>query len=178
MKANKLLIILETVGMYLAQVPLYLMLIFFNFEETKDYGGPCFVAFLIASGVISIIFIANIVLSIVSIFKGDESPAKVTMISKLALIPWYIFNFVFCAILLSGFLNPFLFMAIPLAMFIMISMTYFYMLSMSLPNVAHFINSWAKKKVKPHPLTIVAVVFLFVFCLDPVGAVIYYLKTK
>ena len=178
MKANKILIILETIGMYVSQIPLYLLLTFFNMEQFQEYSDECFYAFLIAIAVIAPIFIASHVFSAISIFKGDENPGKVTMICKLALIPWYIFNFVFCALVLAGFLNPFLFLAIPVVMVIMILTTYFYMFSMSLPDICYFLNLVTKKKIKADALLIISVVMLFIFCLDPVGAIIYYLKTK
>lgn len=124
------------------------------------------------------LFITSGVLSIVSIFKGKENPSKIVMICKLALIPWYILNFAMCFCLIGGMLNPFLFLAIPIVIAIMVSSTYLYMIFMSAPDICYFLHQIIKEKKKPDALTIISIVMLFIFCLDPVGGVIYYIKTK
>lgn len=182
MKANKLLLIIQTIGMYAMHTPLYILFILLQCHVDdailSKLSNPCLIIFLVLSVLLLPVCALIAIFSIISIFKGEESPSKVTMIVKLALIPWYVMNFALCAVLLSGFLNPFLMLAIPLAMAIMSIVTYIYMIATSLPDIAFFINRLIKRKIRISGGIIVSLVFLFIFCLDIVGGVIYHLEMK
>ena len=184
MKANRILLIIQTIGMYAMHTPLYILFILLQCHVDdailSKLSNPCLIIFLVLSVLLLPVCVLLAVFSIISIFKGEEkeSPSKITMIIKLALIPWYILNFVLCAVLLSGFLNPFLMLAIPLAMAIMSVVTYIYMIATSLPDIAYFINRLIKRKIRISGGIIVSIVFLFIFCLDIVGGVIYHLEMK
>lgn len=182
MKANKILLILLAVSMYLSHIPLYIaaLAIFFQdlFQFEGDLGTPLFFISLGLMGVTLVIATLITVFSIISIFKGKETPSKVTMIVKLALIPWFVLNFALCVCILGGMMNPFLLWGIPAMMVIMVFTTYINMLASSLPDIAWFVRLLIKKKIKISPMLIVSIVFLFIFCLDIAGGIMYYLGTK
>ena len=182
MKANKILLILLAASMYLSHIPLYIaaFAIFFQdlFQFEGDLATPLFFTSLGAMGVTLVIATLITVFSIISIFKGKESPSKVTMIVKCALIPWFVLNFALCVCILGGMMNPFLLWGIPAMMAIMVCATYINMLASSLPDIAWFIRLLIKKKIKISPMLIVSIVFLFIFCLDIAGGIMYYIGTK
>ena len=181
MKANKILLIAQVIGMYVCHLPLYVIAICTLTNTFTDV--PHFFEILsnIFFGVGIGIFpigIALAIFSIISIFKGKESPSEVTMVSKLVLIPWFILNYIFCACLILGFLNPFFMIAIPFALAIMVCTTYYYMIVTSLPDIAWFIRILIKRKVKINALLIISVIFMFIFCLDIAGGIMFNAATK
>ena len=182
MKATNITLIIQAVLMYLMQLPLTIILILIRFPINDDIlskaVGVLFVIALVLSIVAFPICIVNAVFSIISIFKGEHNPSKVSMIVKFALIPWYILNFIICVCLLAGFLNPWLFLAVPIVACFLILFTYAYMISTGLPDVAYFINRLIKKKLKVNFPIILSIVFLFIFCLDIVGGLLFFIQTK
>ena len=100
------------------------------------------------------------------------------MIVKLALIPWYVLNFYLCIMLIAGFLNPWLMLATPIVAAILICSTYIYMLATSLPDIAYLIRTLIKKKIRIKTSLVFAVIFLFIFCLDIIGGLMFYIITK
>lgn len=182
MKANKILLILLASSMYLSHIPLYIAAtaIFFQdlFQFEGDLATPLFFTSLGLMAVTLAIALLILVFSIISVFKGKETPSKVTMIVKLALIPWYVLNFVICACIIGGMMNPFLLWGIPLMMVIMVCTTYINMLASSLPDIAWFIRLLIKRKIKINGLVITSMVFMFIFCLDIAGGIMFYIGTK
>ncbi len=182
MKANKILLILQTIGMYLMQSPLYVVmaLSYANApKETLDaWVGPMMVTSLVLAVLLIPLCMANAVVSFVSVFAGRYSPTKVSMVVKLILIPWYVLNFLFAIILLSGFLNPFLVVAIPLVAVLLIGLTYFYMISTSFPDMAYLFYALPRGLIRSLPMAIVGFVFLFIFSLDVVGAILFHTAVK
>ena len=68
--------------------------------------------------------------------------------------------------------------AIPIIIVLAVLVTYIFMLTTSLGNIAYFLR---KKSVLGEPLdtaTILGVVFSFIFCLDVVGAIILYRRSE
>ena len=183
MKANKITLIIQTVAMYIMHLPLYALLIFMWTLKENDLQEPLmkamFITFLVLALVIFPICILNYVLSIVSIFKGTYNPSKTVMICKLALIPWYIANLYICfAFVVSVFGNPFMFIGAPLAIAILVCTTYVYMLATSLPDVAFFINQMVRRKIKIRASFVFSLLFLFIFCLDIVGGIMFFVQTR
>ena len=124
------------------------------------------------------ICILNVVTSLISAFKNDVDPTKDTMVIKLSLIPWYALNFVIGFVLVGIFLNPFMMIAIPVILALLISSTYMLMVCTSIGDVAYLARKIIKKEWKVSPSMIISAIFLFVFCLDVVGAIILYAKSK
>ena len=181
MKANRVLLYAQLIAMYAMQTPLYAIMVLIPFPETEVLDNWV-TGLLIASLVLAILTfplcLVTAGFSIASIFKGDESPTKATMIVKLALIPWYLLNFFFGFLLVAGFMNPFLMIGIPLLVGILSSFTYVLMLATGLPDIAYVIHRGWKQRIKPNGLTITGLVFLFIFCLDILGGIFLHVGTK
>ena len=181
MKATRVLLYAQLIAMYAMQTPLYAIMVLIRFPK-NDVLDNWVTGLLIASLVLAILTfplcLVTAGFSIASIFKGDESPAKATMIVKLALIPWYLLNFFFGFLLVAGFMNPFLMIAIPLLVGILSSFTYAFMLATGLPDIAYVIHRGWKERIKPNGLTITGLVFLFIFCLDILGGIFLHVGTK
>lgn len=179
MKAQKVLLIIQTINMYLMHIPLYIFIICFM-TDIGDSGflNGCLASSLALAVILIHICIANAILSIVSIFKGKESPTKLVMILKLVLIPWYVLNFVMCALVVAGMLNPMLMFGIIPFIAIASTLTYIYMLPTSLPDIGYFIQLKVKKKVAHTPWMIWSMIFMFIFCLDILGSIIFHFSVK
>ena len=171
---------MQTIGMYLMHLPLYVMLITLPMPADtlqESFTHALLIAFLVMTALMIPICVLNVVVSIRSALKGEEYPTKVTMIAKLSLIPWYLFNLAICIVFASIFLNPFMFLAIPLIVACFVGVTYLLMFATSIGEIVYFIKKKAKKE-HLGAATIVGVIFLFVFCLDVVGAIILYRRSK
>ena len=68
--------------------------------------------------------------------------------------------------------------AIPVIIALLVSSTYLLMLSTSLGDIAYFINNTLKKRWEVKASTVFAFLLLFIFCLDVVGAIVLYNKSK
>ena len=178
MKA-KITLIIQTIGMYLMHLPLYAALIIINIAMDDRLQGDLVHYMLIASFVMMLIMIfvciVNAVVSLVSALRGND-PTRSTMIAKLSLIPWYVLNFFIGFVFVSIFFNPFMMIAIPIVIALLIGSTYVLMLSTSLGNIVYAVRSIKQGGAKP--AVIVGVVFSFIFCADIIGAIILYKEFK
>ena len=100
------------------------------------------------------------------------------MVMKLSLIPWYALNFVIGFVFVSIFFNPFMMVAIPVIIALLVSSTYILMLSTSIADIAYCVYNVIKKKWDVSPSLIFSVILLFIFCLDVVGSIVLYKKSK
>ena len=178
MKA-KITLIIQTIGMYLMHLPLYAALVVINIAMDDRLQGDMIHGLLIASFVMLILMIpicvANAVVSAVSALKGND-PTKPTMVAKLCLIPWYALNFFIGFVFVAAFFNPFMMIAIPLVLALLIGSTYALMLSTSLGNIAYAVRSIKQGGAKP--AVVVGAVFSFIFFLDVIGAIILYREAQ
>ena len=181
MKAKTTLII-QTIGMYLMHLPLFVFLVTLPMPSDPTFRETFDIVLLIAFFALAVLMIPvcilNAVVSVKSGIKGEENPAKVTMTAKLSLIPWYILNFAICVVFSSVFFNPFMMLAIPLIVAFSFGMTYILMLTTSLGDIVYFVKKKAKKEGELGAAAVVGIVFLFIFCLDVVGAIILYRQSK
>ena len=182
MKARNIPLIIQTIMMYVMHLPLYIILLLIRLPIGEDALNNAVNGLLIAFLVLTVISVpicaVTVVISSISVFRLNYNPTKVTMIIKLVLIPWYVMNFIFCAVLIAGFLNPFLMLAIPFAIAILVSFTFLYMLTTSLPDFFYFIYRLMKKEAKTNLPTLISVVFLFFFCLDVIGSIMLFASQK
>ena len=178
MNKSNIILIIQAVCMYLIHIPFYLILILakipsISFETVKVLFtiGFSFMSIMAPVCIISFIFAGF------NMIRSGNSPLKTAIIVKIVLIPWYIFNLLVCILLLAGFLNPWLMMAIPLLICIEVVITYIFMLSTSAHSVFYTIKYLSCKKIKPNKIMTVALIFHFIFCLDIVGAVMLNMET-
>ena len=180
MKVQKITLIAQAVGMYVMGIPLYIFFItqMIPVDNEALANGLLKAAGILAS-IVSPVIIVNIVLSIVSLAKGEVDLSKTVMVVKLVLIPWYILNFAMGFILVGVMFNPFMMIGIPVVVTLLMSNAYFCLLGTSLPDVALYIRNARLKKGKKKNGALVLVVFLlFIFCLDVVAGIILYLQNK
>ena len=182
MKASKIILIIQTIVMYIAQLPITLGLLLFCFINISPEVGkliiPLFTAGLIASLVILPICFIGFIFALISLGKCEYNPCKVTMIVKLSLIPWYTINFIFSLLVMIGMMNPWLFLAYPIVAIISIAFTYIYMISTSVYDLAYYFHNVASKKVEVKASNVFATIFLFIFLLDIVGSIMYMFTVK
>ena len=182
MKANKITLIAQAVGMYVMHLPLY---IFFIIEligvggDMENLVSNIVTATCTLMSVVGLICIANIVFSVISIFKGEYDLSKTVRNVKLALIPWYVLNFAMCIIMVALMFNPFLMVGIPVLVAIAMGLTYFFMLGTSLPNVAYYLRKvFVTKEEKATKARVLTVILHFIFCLDVIGAILFLRQNK
>ena len=182
MKALKGLLIAQAGLMYVAQIPIYAFFMVFFFGDSlnpdNNVINAFFIFFIVINVILMIMFMPILILSIVSIFKGEEFMPKTVMIIKLALIPWFITNFIFCFFIFVGMLNPWLMIAEPIAIAIMVSITYLYTVTTSIPNIGYIIHLLRKKELKITNKLIFSVIFHFFFCFDVLGSILLFFETR
>ena len=182
MNASKYTLIAQAVGMYVMHSPLYAILIVLRLPIGEAAQNGWCKGLLIASLVLTILLfpfcIANIVAASFSFLHGDFDPRGTTMRVKLALIPWYLLNFVIGFAFVGVLANPFLMVVIPIALALLIGTTCFYMLATSFPDVMFLLKRFVREKKPATATEIVSIVFLFIFCLDIIGSVIAYRLKK
>lgn len=181
MKA-KVFLIIQVCLMYLAHLPIYIGLIMLKLPISDSIIDKC-VPILLLLGLIFTILILPfsvvcLIMSIVGSFKVKNNPTKITMIIKLILMPWFFINFFYCVLIFAGFLNPWMMILAPLVAFILICITYVFMLSTSVFDIAFVINCMIRKRIKVKAFFVIMIIMLFTFFLDVIASVLLYLKTK
>ena len=160
-------------------LPIFVLLVTLDMPGFHEsFSRVLLIAFLVLAALMIPICLLNAVVSIASAVKGKEDPTKATLTTKLALIPWYIMNFVVGFIFSSIFFNPFMFIAIPIVIAFFVGMTYLLMLSTSLGDIAYFVKKKIKKDEDVRAATVLAVICLFIFFLDIIGAIVLYRQSK
>ena len=201
MKANKVTLIAQAIGMYVMHLPLYILFVIELIPvENEMLAKGLLTATLILMVPVFLLCIANIVISVIcdkkypftkayrreklyaedkAILKSETDPSKTVMGVKLALIPWYIMNFVMCLAIVGAFFNPFLMIGIPVAIAFFAGTTYFCMLATSLPDVGFYLRRIViKKDEKITASRVLTVILLFIFCLDVIGSILFRLQNK
>ncbi len=123
-------------------------------------------------GLALVVGIAALIFGIIGTAKREEDPKTcLTVIIKAALIPFFCINIYLWCVLVSGMLNPFLFLAIPAIIVIGCCVTYVYMIMTGLPDIIYMIAFLIRRKKKPNIYMILGLIFEFFFVLDLVGAI-------
>lgn len=178
MKINKVLLVVQTVFMYLLQLPILGIFILANLHletELENKIGNIFGYIFIYALILGLLIcLINIVFAFLSNLKPRKDMSKLTMICKIIQIPWYVFNFLISSLLFIGFLNPFLIFTAPIFLIFAILMTYSFMFSTSLPQAMSFIRGILSKDIPLSILNIVASVFMFFFTFDLIGSILMY----
>lgn len=179
MKRSNVILIVQSVCMYVIHLPFYLALILVRIPSVSfETIETLFTIGLIALLAMIPLCIVSFIFAMLNLTPKVSSPVKTTLITKCCLIPWYILNLLVCLLFVAGFLNPWLFLAVPALMGIEAVITYVFMLSTSLHSVIYTIKSNATRKIKMTSAMIVALVFHFFFVLDVIGAIILSVEMK
>lgn len=144
-------------------------------DNAGTIGTIMFSVGFIVSLIALIICIILIVLSAKNIRRDQfEDMSLLVMVVKISLIPWFIANFVICACMTAGMLNPFLFIFIPLFITYSICITYLFIVATTFVNLGYIFAKVKKKALRMNKNIIVSIVFQFIECLDFIGAIILY----
>ncbi len=179
MKANKVLIIIQTVLMYMSAIML-LSKIFVNKsnmeQEAINQINNCLdVIYLFSLAILILLCLANILLGALSTLHHTADYSKAIMICKIIQIPWFIFNFIFCLLMTILMLQPFLLIAAPIFLILSVASTYLFMFSTSSLDVFLLAKS---KGVLSSTAKLFSLIFLFFFILDVAGSILAYRTLK
>ena len=175
------MLIIQTILMYVAHLPLYIGLILLRLPHNESLDQAIIILFLIGfilTIVILPISLVSLIMALTGVLNMNDNLCKTTMIVKIILIPWYVMNFLFCALLVAGFLNPWLMLFAPIVAVILIFNTYILMLSTSVFDIVYSIKNVVKHNIKINAYLVFTTIFLFSFCLDVVGSIMLYNKAK
>ena len=129
-----------------------------------------------------ILFISDLTetaISFVSIFANKAYDCtKFVMIYKIVAIPWFIGNFIMGILLIAGMLNPFLLLAIPIVIMLLILSTYICMVSSSTINFSHIVVLAKNNGLSLNVPFMIGIIISFIFCLDVVGAILIFLENS
>ncbi len=179
MKANKVLIIIQTVLMYLSTLSL-LSTLFVNKsslekEVISQINNMLCISYLISLAVLLLLCLVNIILGALSTLHEVKDSTKAVMICKIIQIPWFIINFIFCLTMIILMINPFLLIAAPIVLLLSVSSTYLYMFSTSSLDIFYLIKS---RRFISSTTCLLSFIFLFIFVLDVVGSLLAYSSLK
>ena len=180
MKISKIFAITQLSLMYISLICLFIAALVLDVNEVPQELMRALAITGFVSAILAGLFASAIcVISFVSMFKrGTKDYTKFVMIYKLVSIPWFIGNFVFCALLIAGMLNPFLLIAIPLVIAILMLSTYVCMLSSSMIDVGYVISAMKSRIIKPNAFLIIGLVLEFFFCTDAIGSIFIFIANK
>ena len=138
--------------------------------NTPDFN---FTLIGILLGIALILGIAALVFAVIGTVKREDDPkTRTTVIIKAVMIPFFCINIYLWCVLLSGLMNPFLFLTIPIVICLGVCLTWCCMFMTSFPDIIYMIAFLIRKKKKPDIRMILGLIFEFFFLLDLVGAVL------
>jgi hypothetical protein len=167
----KAVMIAQCIVAYLMQLPfLGLIIALFINDEISQNIIIGFEVYSIAMCVVCLLIaFLNVTITILNVTKDVPCPYKLTMAVKLAMIPFYVINFLIWAIFVIGTLNPFFIVLLPIIIAFSIISTYFVMLSTSSQNIAYLLRQFFLQK---NLVFLVYAIFHFIFCVDVIVAIL------
>ena len=176
MLISKILLILTMCAYYALQILIFIPLLgIMNSTDSFEFNWVVIGILLVAAVVLGI---ATLVFAILGAVKREKNNTMVTIIVKSMLIPFFCINLYCWYCLLSGLMNPFLFITIPLVFIIGVAVTYVFTLSTGLPDVIYMIIYLKREKKRPQKLMLAGLILCFCFVLDLVGIVLIHRSYK
>lgn len=162
------------ISLYLMQIPLFINFMIINSEAYNTTLENILSNSSLVFFIISIILgLVNLIMAFTNTNTNNNDIVKITMISKLVLIPYFIINFIICTLLIIGFafvLTIFsTFILIPLFVFI----TYMTMIITSSYNISYLINMFKNKEIDFISF-ILHFIFQLVFICDVIDTIYIY----
>ena len=177
MKIRKVLAIIQLSLMYVSLICLYLGSLVFNNQKTLT--SILIIGGLVMAVLAGLFALAICAISFVSIFANKAYDCtKFVMIYKIVAIPWFIGNFIMGILLIAGMLNPFLLLAIPIVIMLLILSTYICMVSSSTINFSHIVVLAKNNGLSLNVPFMIGIIISFIFCLDVVGAILIFLENS
>jgi hypothetical protein len=169
---SKTPMIVLTCFLYASSIMLGILFILIRFGISNDTAIFAFMGLGVAFGIVALIVaLINAILALIHVFRCSVPPTKTSMVIKIVLIPFYLMNFFYWALLAAGFCNPWLMLGVPLIITLGAIITFCYMISTSAPNLFYLFRLGKEKKLKANGYYVTAIVFHFFFILDVVGAI-------
>ncbi len=182
MKANKILMLIQTIGMYLSQITVLVAFIILditiNTEKVNAIADHLGDAYLICMGVLLLISLINIIVPLFYLQKPAVNINRFAMNIKISQILWYIVNYILSLLVFLGMMNPLVWFAAPIYLVLAVLITYLYMLSTSMPLFLSYIRRMKWRKSASTVLSVLACISLFFFVFDVFGSIYLYLKDK
>lgn len=170
MFVSKILLIAAVVILYAMQIAIFIPA--YGILHELHWPNFNFKLIGILLGIACLLGIAALVFAIIGTAKRENEPKTlITVIIKAAMVPFFCVNIYLWCALLSGMLNPFLFLAIPAIICIGICLTYVYMIMTSMPDIIYMISFLIRRKKKPDIFIILGIIFEFFFVLDLLGSI-------
>ena len=172
MLISKIVLAFCVAGMYFMQanvgIPLYAAF------TGADFGGDLNVNYVLEILLVTVcIGVAAFILAIIGGAMREARPfIVITIVIKILMIPFFGINLYLWILLMSGMLNPFLFLGIPAMATIGVILTYVYMLMTSMPDIIYMIIFMIKNRKRPNIFIVLGIIAMFFFVLDVVGAVL------
>ncbi|MCQ2505078.1 MAG: hypothetical protein MJ103_07585 [Saccharofermentans sp.] len=176
-KSRTVLNVLFTISLYFLQVYIILSLALYdNFSySVQQYLVPLILVFAVIPTILGII---NIVKTRGVARKVEASISTRLFIEKIALIPWFLTNFIMWFVMFTGFINPLLMVGIPIVIGVGVTVTYGYFLIINLKTVVYVFARFKKKQQKISGIVLLAVIFQFIYILDLAGDVLLLIESK
>ena len=161
--------------LYAMQIPFLVIII--GIAADPDFSDSVIRAVEIYCGAMCVAIVLLCVVQLVAAVKGDAAccPLAVTMAVKLALIPFFIINFVVWLILWLGTFNLLLIWFAPAVWLISLSSTYIFMLGGGAWNIVYLIRLFMREKKCRYLLY---AVMHFIYIADVVASVLAYIDSK
>ena len=176
MLIGKVILILTVAVLYVMQGMISIPIL--GLELQKDLGELNVNLVLIMLGVSLGLGLISLIFSIVGSVRGEAPLTKITVVLKAVMIPFFIINIVLWFFLMSGMMNPFLMLGIPVVAVLGVVLTYIYLLTTSLPDVIYTIAFTIKNKRKPTAKLVAGCVLSFFFVLDIAGSILIHRSLK
>ena len=176
MLISKIVLILTVCVYYALQLSIFLPVLgIMNQYYTFDFNWTLIVILLVVAIVLGIV---PFVFAIIGAVKNEKDNTMVTIVLKTLMIPFFAINFYCWYCLVSGLMNPFLFLTIPGVIIIGVAVTYVFMLTTSLPDIIYMIIFMIKQKKSLKKLMVGGIFLCFCFFLDLVGIVLIHRTYK
>lgn len=142
---KKKYLILFIISLYLMQIPFIIDFVIINSENYNEILENILfntsLAFLIISTILGLV---NLIMAFTN---KQDNVIKMTMISKLILIPYFIINFIICMLLTIGFSFVFTILSTIILIPLFILFTFMTMIVTSSYNISYLINKFKQKEI-------------------------------
>lgn len=129
-------------------------------------------------GVIAgILGLVNIAFAVLHIFLPQQPVFGSIMVAKLCLIPFFVIHFIFCLLIVAGFLNPFLAWSLLFVVPMMIGLTYAVLIVTSAYTIGYMIYRLRTKQTTLQA-EIAYIIAHLVFVADTVASVLLYVRER
>lgn len=182
MKISKIVLIIETVMMYLLHVPLWGIIVIAMFHANDSYlktvSSNLGLVNRVSALILFVFAYADIFITMLNNRKIEGGNSEFTLIIKLVRIPWFIMNFVFCLLLSIGIVAGWMLPLLPTFLALAFLFSFLLCISSSLPESISFMKSMRKGEKELSVPNVILWVCLFVFVADVIASLLIVCNQK